>query len=133
MPLKISKDTMIGELVMNYPQAVEVLYMHGFHCIGCGLSAYETLEQGAMAHGYDEETIKQIVKEIQAKVDETGEKGAAGAPETKVKKEDGTERNGATVPPGANVKMNDEQSALALPPGSKKASAKTKKKKSEPG
>lgn len=62
---KISKDIMIGELVMNYPEAVEVLYSHGFHCIGCGLSAYETLGQGAAAHGYDEGTVDMIIREIQ--------------------------------------------------------------------
>lgn len=114
MRLKISKDTMIGELVMNCPQAVEILYEHGFHCIGCGLSAYETLEQGALAHGYDEETIKQIVKEIQEKVN-------------------GADKKDIAVPPGANVKMKDEPSALALSSSGKKAPAKTKKKESEPG
>ena len=53
---------------MNYPQAVDVLFNHGFHCIGCGLSAYETLEQGALAHGFDESTIEEIIHEIKEEV-----------------------------------------------------------------
>jgi len=64
MPPEITRSISIGELVMNYPSAVEVLFSHGFHCIGCGLSAYETLEQGAAAHGYDDGMIDQIVTEL---------------------------------------------------------------------
>ena len=68
MPPKIDRDMQIGELVMNYPQSVEVLFQYGFHCIGCGLSAYETLGQGAAAHGFDDETIDRIVEEIKKSV-----------------------------------------------------------------
>jgi hybrid cluster-associated redox disulfide protein len=64
MPPKIDKNIQIGELVMNYPQSVDVLFNHGFHCIGCGLSAYETLEQGALAHGFDEATVEEIIQQI---------------------------------------------------------------------
>jgi len=127
MPLKISKDTMIGELIMNYPQAVEVLYERGFHCIGCGLSAYETLEQGALAHGYDEETIEQIVKEIQAKVNEADKKGAAGAP---MAKEIGMEQ-AVVMHPQAKSMKTGEKKKVAMSSASKKTSAKNKK--SEPG
>ena len=69
MPPKITKEIQIGELVMNYPQAVDVLFAHGFHCIGCGLSAYETLEQGAAAHGFDAATIDEIIREIKDAVE----------------------------------------------------------------
>jgi hybrid cluster-associated redox disulfide protein len=68
MKPRIDRNIQIGELVMNYPQSVEVLFSHGFHCIGCGLSAYETLEQGALAHGYDEATIEQIIQQIKDEV-----------------------------------------------------------------
>ncbi len=68
MPPKIDRNIQIGELVMNYPQSVDVLFSHGFHCIGCGLSAYETLEQGAMAHGFDESTVDEIIKQIKEAV-----------------------------------------------------------------
>jgi hydroxylamine reductase len=64
MQAKITKEMPIGELVMNYPEAVEVLFSHGFHCIGCGLSAYETLEQGALTHGFDQKMIDEIVEQI---------------------------------------------------------------------
>lgn len=64
MPPEITRTTPIGELVVNYPSAVEVLYNHGFHCIGCGLSAYETLEEGARVHGYSDKDIDEMVLEL---------------------------------------------------------------------
>ncbi|MFA6907901.1 MAG: DUF1858 domain-containing protein [Candidatus Micrarchaeia archaeon] len=65
MAFVISRASPIGELVMNHPSAAAVLLDRGFHCIGCGLSAYETIEQGAAAHGFDDATIDALVKEIQ--------------------------------------------------------------------
>ena len=73
MPPKITRDIQIGELVMNYPAAVDVLFSHGFHCIGCGLSAYETLEQGAAAHGFDDAAIDAIITEIKEAVEKSSE------------------------------------------------------------
>ena len=73
MPPKLDRNIQIGELVMNYPQSVDVLFNHGFHCIGCGLSAYETLEQGALAHGFDDATIEEILSEIKKAVKDAEE------------------------------------------------------------
>ena len=63
---EITRHTPIGELVMNHPNAVEILFNYGFHCIGCGLSAYETIEEGAAAHGFDDEAIDKLVEELNA-------------------------------------------------------------------
>jgi len=60
----ITRQTPIGELVMNHLSSVEVLLSHGFHCIGCGLSAYETVEEGALAHGFDDAAIDKLVEEL---------------------------------------------------------------------
>ncbi|MCX6772215.1 MAG: DUF1858 domain-containing protein [Candidatus Micrarchaeota archaeon] len=68
MPLKINRDIMIGELILNYPAAVEVLFQYGFHCIGCGLSSYETLGQGCLAHGFDEATLDKVIEDIKKAV-----------------------------------------------------------------
>ena len=66
MPPEITRRTPIGELIMNYPSAVEVLFNYGFHCIGCGLSAYETVEEGSLAHGFDDDAIDRLVEELNA-------------------------------------------------------------------
>jgi len=61
---KASRKTPIGELVMNHPVAAAVLLEHGFHCIGCQLAAYETIEEGAAAHGMDDTQTDALVEEI---------------------------------------------------------------------
>ncbi|MCK5594525.1 MAG: DUF1858 domain-containing protein, partial [Candidatus Aenigmarchaeota archaeon] len=38
---------------------------HGLHCIGCFAASFETLEQGAAAHGMD---IKKLVEDLNAAV-----------------------------------------------------------------
>ena len=46
MKPKITRDMNLGELVSRYPEAVYVLFAEGIACVGCGLAAHETLEQG---------------------------------------------------------------------------------------
>lgn len=80
---KIDRNIQIGELVMNYPSSVEVLFEYGFHCIGCGLSAYETLGMGAAAHGFDEATIDELIEKIRKSASAEQEKSAAKAEKKK--------------------------------------------------
>ena len=35
---KITKDTNLAEIVINSPEAAEVLLDYGLHCVGCALS-----------------------------------------------------------------------------------------------
>ena len=49
----ITKGMPIGEVVQKYPQTAEVMFRYGMHCIGCHVAAFETVEQGALAHGID--------------------------------------------------------------------------------
>ncbi len=64
IPKEITKEMGIGEIIMNKPEAIEVLLEFGLGCFGCILSEMESLEQGALAHGMSSETIKKIVDEI---------------------------------------------------------------------
>ena len=57
----ISKEMGIGEVVQKYPQTVEVFIGNGLGCIGCAAASYETIEQGAMAHGID---VDKLMKEL---------------------------------------------------------------------
>jgi len=50
--IKIDKDMLIVEIQERYPLAVDFLVSeYDFHCIGCIMAGFETLEQGAEAHG----------------------------------------------------------------------------------
>ena len=53
----ITKEMTIGEALRVKPEVAEVLMGFGFHCIGCPSSQMETLEEGAMVHGVDINTL----------------------------------------------------------------------------
>ncbi|OQC50900.1 MAG: hypothetical protein BWX56_01211 [Euryarchaeota archaeon ADurb.Bin023] len=53
----ITKDMSIGDIVDQYPETVSVFISHGLGCIGCAIAQFETLEEGAMAHGIDVEAL----------------------------------------------------------------------------
>lgn len=62
---KITKDMKIDEVLKKYPETVTVFAKHGFHCIGCVAASFESIEQGAVAHGVDvEELIEDLNKTI---------------------------------------------------------------------
>ncbi len=49
--MTINKDMNIQEVVAKYPELVPVFFKYGLGCIGCAAARYESIEQGAMAHG----------------------------------------------------------------------------------
>ena len=63
----ITKDTLIGDAVMKNPQAAEIMFEYGLHCLGCGGAMMETIEMGAKAHGISDEQIEEMVKKINGK------------------------------------------------------------------
>lgn len=63
--MAITKDMSIAKIVQQYPETVRVFLSHGLMCIGCAAARFENLEQGALAHGIDVETL---VKDLNAAV-----------------------------------------------------------------
>ena len=62
---KITKDMKIEEVIKKYPETTEVFAKYGFHCIGCFAASFESIEQGAEAHGIDvNELIEDLNKAI---------------------------------------------------------------------
>jgi hybrid cluster-associated redox disulfide protein len=61
---KITKDMLIGEAVQKYPETALVMMEFGLHCVGCHISAQETVEQGAKGHGLNDEEVDDMVKEM---------------------------------------------------------------------
>jgi hybrid cluster-associated redox disulfide protein len=57
MESPITAQTKIDELVARLPVAAEVMRAFGLGCSGCSVSKYETVEQGARAHGLRIEPI----------------------------------------------------------------------------
>jgi len=64
-PKQITKKISMSELLMKYPEAVEVLFESNMGCIGCPGAMMETLEQGCLVHGINPD---EIVKKINLKL-----------------------------------------------------------------
>ena len=54
---KFTKDMTIGEMLRLDPGVAPVLMESGMHCIGCPSAQGETLEEAAMVHGMEVETL----------------------------------------------------------------------------
>jgi hybrid cluster-associated redox disulfide protein len=62
---KITKNILILEIAERYPKLVDVLVeKYGLHCLGCSMSAVETLEEGAMGHGMTKKDVEKMVVDL---------------------------------------------------------------------
>ena len=61
---KITRQTIIADTVEINPDAPQIMFKYGLHCIGCHVALWETVEQGCQAHGMSEEDIDKMVKEL---------------------------------------------------------------------
>jgi hybrid cluster-associated redox disulfide protein len=62
--IQINKHMTISEVVELSPDAVDVFLEYGLHCVGCGASSWESIEDGASGHGMSAELIDQLVEEL---------------------------------------------------------------------
>jgi len=62
----ITKDMGIMEAIQKYPDVIGVFVAHGLGCIGCAMANFETIEQGAIAHGMDLEALMKDLNETAA-------------------------------------------------------------------
>ena len=66
-----TKDLIIMDAAQYYPEAVEVFLDYGLHCIGCHISGYETIEEGAMGHGIVGDDFENMMLDAQEKINKT--------------------------------------------------------------
>jgi len=75
---KLSRDTIISEILEKNPSKsrllTEMLLDFGIHCVGCGASTVETLGQGVLGHGYNEDQLNKLVDDLN-KVIESEDQG----------------------------------------------------------
>lgn len=64
MTEKITKDMGIADVIQKYPQLVPVFVQHGLGCIGCAMANFESIEQGAAAHGMDVDSLVKDLNEV---------------------------------------------------------------------
>lgn len=68
--MKITKNMKLGEVISKYPKTIEVFLKNGLHCVGCHVASFETIEQGAKAHGMTDKNIEELLKELNKKIRE---------------------------------------------------------------
>jgi iron-sulfur cluster assembly accessory protein len=65
---QVNKDTMISDILMINPEKspllTEIMLEFGIHCVGCGASSFETLEQGVLGHGYSETDLNKLITDL---------------------------------------------------------------------
>ena len=65
---KITKEMSFSEIIEKNPEIIGILMEKGMHCIGCGMAAMETLEEGALIYGMDpDKLVDEINKKIKSK------------------------------------------------------------------
>ena len=51
--MDIDRESIISEILENFPEAMPKCQELGMHCLGCALATAESLEQACAAHGVD--------------------------------------------------------------------------------
>jgi len=62
--MEIKKTMAIKEVLDKYPEAAQVLFEGGIHCVGCHMAAEETLEQGLKAHNLNDKQVDEVIKKM---------------------------------------------------------------------
>lgn len=72
--VKIDPDILVADFAELYPEAVDYLITeYGFHCVGCYVSSFESLREGAAVHGIMGDDFSDMLKNTEALI----EKGLA--------------------------------------------------------
>jgi len=55
--MEITKNSIIGDVLDQYPDTAELFFSIGMHCLGCPASRGETIEEAWMVHGADADAL----------------------------------------------------------------------------
>ncbi len=61
---KITKKTKFSKILEDNEKAAEILFEAGLHCVGCPMTAQESLEDGCLAHGMNGKEIDKLVGKL---------------------------------------------------------------------
>lgn len=54
---RLNLDKNVADLLNEWPQLIPVFLQHRMACVGCSMSAFETLSDAAKIYGIDPETF----------------------------------------------------------------------------
>lgn len=61
---KITKDTIIGDILDIAPQAAPLFLEIGMHCLGCPSARGETVEMACEVHGVDADELLEKINAL---------------------------------------------------------------------
>ena len=53
----VTKDSLIGDVLDQYPETAEFFFEIGMHCLGCPHSRGESIEDACTVHGTDADAL----------------------------------------------------------------------------
>ncbi len=62
----IKSNMPISDVVRKHPETIPVFMKHGLHCIGCAVAAFESIAEGAAAHGIEVDALMNDLNEAAA-------------------------------------------------------------------
>lgn len=65
--MKVTKDTIIGDILDVAPQTAPHFLAMGMHCLGCPASRGETVEMACRVHGVN---VDELLEKINAEIGE---------------------------------------------------------------
>ena len=60
----ITKDMLMNDVLEKHPEVAPILMGYGLHCVGCHFSSFDTVEAGAKVHGFSDEDLELMLKDI---------------------------------------------------------------------
>lgn len=60
---KFTGDEIISDVLLDFPEAQDILAMHGIACASCHINQYETLREGIIAH-YGAVAFEQVLGDL---------------------------------------------------------------------
>ncbi len=64
----INRDTLIEDLVREYPEMVRLLMDKGVRCLACGEPVWGTIAGAAAEKGFNDARIDELVQEINQRI-----------------------------------------------------------------
>ena len=68
--MKITKDSIIGDVLDQFPETAETFFSIGMHCLGCPASRGETIAEACMVHGLDADVVLKSILDFLASKEE---------------------------------------------------------------
>ena len=58
----------LADIMALCPDAAEIMTAYGLHCFSCSMGGAESLHDGCMLHGFDDETIDALIEDLNVSV-----------------------------------------------------------------